>query len=121
MFRFGDRPAGDGQLVVSIPATVATKKELFDVLVTALPLPDYFGRNWDALSDVLTDLFWLDVEVLVLDHQRVPLEDAMERATYLGLLRDAASSWAGEVPPRLLVLFPESARDQLERLGVCHE
>lgn len=29
--------------------------ELFDALASALELPDYFGRNWDALDECLRD------------------------------------------------------------------
>jgi RNAse (barnase) inhibitor barstar len=29
--------------------------ELFDALASALALPDYFGRNWDALDECLRD------------------------------------------------------------------
>jgi RNAse (barnase) inhibitor barstar len=29
--------------------------ELFDALTAALALPDYFGRNWDALDECLRD------------------------------------------------------------------
>ena len=34
---------------------VTTKDELQDLLVKELPLPDYYGRNLDALHDVLTE------------------------------------------------------------------
>jgi RNAse (barnase) inhibitor barstar len=29
--------------------------DLFDALASALALPDYFGRNWDALDECLRD------------------------------------------------------------------
>ncbi|RKM58302.1 barnase inhibitor [Butyrivibrio sp. X503] len=34
---------------------VMTKEELQDILVKELPLPDYYGKNLDALNDVLTE------------------------------------------------------------------
>ena len=34
---------------------VTTKEELQEVLVKELPLPDYYGRNLDALHDVLSE------------------------------------------------------------------
>lgn len=34
---------------------VTTKEELQDLLVKELPLPDYYGRNLDALYDILTE------------------------------------------------------------------
>ncbi|MCW3816964.1 barstar family protein [Micromonospora sp. DR5-3] len=41
--------------VVLAGADARTRAGLFDALATALPLPDYFGGNWDALADVLAD------------------------------------------------------------------
>ncbi|NEB05199.1 barstar family protein [Streptomyces sp. SID13726] len=34
---------------------VTDKADLMDRCARDLPLPDYFGRNWDALADVLSD------------------------------------------------------------------
>ncbi len=34
---------------------VTTKEELQDLLVRELPLPDYYGKNLDALHDILTE------------------------------------------------------------------
>lgn len=35
---------------------VTSKEELHDALQRSLPLPDYYGRNLDALFDALTSL-----------------------------------------------------------------
>ncbi|MFI7246514.1 barstar family protein [Streptomyces qinglanensis] len=37
---------------------VDNKAEFMERCATGLELPDYFGRNWDALADLLTDLSW---------------------------------------------------------------
>ena len=34
------------------------KEALLERLATALALPEWFGGNWDALEDCLTDLSW---------------------------------------------------------------
>ncbi len=34
------------------------KSELLDAIAAALEFPDWFGGNWDALEDCLTDLDW---------------------------------------------------------------
>ncbi|GAB2774001.1 barstar family protein [Streptomyces sp. NPDC054796] len=36
----------------------ASKADFMDRCATGLELPDWFGRNWDALADCLTDLSW---------------------------------------------------------------
>jgi len=37
---------------------VSDKPAFMDRCVRALDLPDWFGRNWDALADCLRDLSW---------------------------------------------------------------
>ncbi|WP_055492898.1 barstar family protein [Streptomyces sp. TP-A0356] len=45
-----------GRLVVALDLDGAADKAAFmERVVRALDLPDWFGRNWDALADSLTD------------------------------------------------------------------
>ncbi|AXK34247.1 hypothetical protein DVA86_17925 [Streptomyces armeniacus] len=37
---------------------VTDKAGFLDACASGLELPDWFGRNWDALADCLTDLSW---------------------------------------------------------------
>lgn len=41
--------------VRELPVDIADRDALFDALAEALSFPDYFGRNWDAVADCLSD------------------------------------------------------------------
>ncbi|WUH94742.1 barstar family protein [Streptomyces sp. NBC_00433] len=41
---------------------VGDRQAFMDRCVADLGLPEWFGRNWDALADCLTDLSWWPVE-----------------------------------------------------------
>ena len=57
-------------------ADVKTDKELFFVIANTMHFPDYFGHNWDALDECLSDLDWLPAE------------------GYLLILRNSAKGWS---------------------------
>ena len=63
---------------------VHDKQSLLDAIASALDFPEWFGRNWDALEDCLTDLSWKKASgyVLLLEHsaefaRRLPHELAV--------------------------------------------
>jgi len=89
-----------------------TTRSLFDEFAAALQFPDYFGENWDAFNDCLTDLEWLRTDrgyVLVITEPDAVL--AAERAktlkTFVEILTDAVQyfgenpvhSWQGDMRP----------------------
>ena len=50
-----------GLVVVRIDlARLSSKTGLLGRAARALRFPEWFGKNWDALNDCLTDLSWLD-------------------------------------------------------------
>jgi hypothetical protein len=50
-------------------ARVTTKEAFLEAVGKALGFPDWYGHNWDALADCLTDLSWMaaDGYVIVLE------------------------------------------------------
>ncbi len=75
--------------------------EVADVMVrlqNELSLPAWFGQNWDALADCLTDLSWREAPgyLLVLEH----MADFRDRGDedfdlLIQTLSDASASWSG--------------------------
>jgi hypothetical protein len=72
--------------------------DLFSEFSRVCEFPDYFGRNWPALSDCLEDMLWLDrVEhfLLVIDHWPDLLSEApADREVLMRILGQVGSNWA---------------------------
>jgi RNAse (barnase) inhibitor barstar len=81
---------------------VADKADLMERLQRALRFPEWFGRNWDALEDCLTDMSWHDDVGYVLlltggaDLRR--REKALFH-TLVDVLKAAADYWLGAERP----------------------
>lgn len=93
-------PGADAHLDIRIDlAGCNDKATLLARFASALQFPDWFGHNWDALSDCLTDLSWLPAR-----HYRIELAQpqALRTAasetldTTLEILAEAAEFWANE-------------------------
>ena len=83
-------------------AQVTDKDAFLEVVGQALRFPEWYGRNWDALADCLTDLSWMaaDGYVIVLEHsdafaQAAPADFAMA----LSIFQDAADTWREDGVP----------------------
>lgn len=50
-------PTGRSTRVTRLEGRIRDRSELFDALEVALDLPRWWGRNWDALNEVLADRF----------------------------------------------------------------
>lgn len=55
-------------------------ESFYTALIDAMHLPEYFGRNLDALDEVLSDLSWLDygVKFLIIQNSDELLKDEKE-------------------------------------------
>jgi RNAse (barnase) inhibitor barstar len=75
----------------------ASKPALMAELARVFAFPSYFGHNWDALRDCLTDLAWLTAPgytLLFTDaHAILPRRSADFRA-FLDVLMDVGRTWA---------------------------
>lgn len=86
--------------IVAITITLdgcASKAELLERIAAALHFPGWFGHNWDALADCLTDLSWLPAATYRITlAQAGPLRRAAPEtlATALEIFDDASVAWA---------------------------
>lgn len=78
-------------------AEVQGKEELLTALAKALAFPPWFGHNWDALEDCLSDMSWREAEgyVLILRHaDRLHGQSETDFLTALRILADVSTTWA---------------------------
>lgn len=77
-----------------------TKPMLFREWASALQFPEYFGHNWDALEECMSDLEWLPAlayVIVVTEGDSILSEDtdkANAFATLMSILRDVAAIWS---------------------------
>jgi RNAse (barnase) inhibitor barstar len=99
-FDAGDEQ-GIGRFRVSL-AGIRNKKAFLDAMARALRFPDWFGRNWDALEDCLTDLSWHPAEIYVIvltDADEFRMAAGEDYAMALRIFRAAADYWRGQGVP----------------------
>ena len=96
--------------VAHLPGSISNKTALLESLASLLTFPSYFGHNWDALTDCLGDLSWVDQRLVVLVHERVPAIGGPDQGVYLDLLVNAVRGWREGESHALEVVFPESDR-----------
>ena len=105
------RPADILQAASDTPLDVVrieAQHDVLDAIARALDFPQWFGRNWDALEDCLSDLSWrggrgelLLFEASPRGEQLVPLID---------VLRSSARFWAGQSHP-FFAVFVDPRRE----------
>lgn len=90
----------DGIARIVIDLTACTDKaDLLARIAAAMKFPAWFGHNWDALADCLTDLSWLPASaysITVTGSRALRAADPGTLATALDIFDEAASFWAGE-------------------------
>ena len=77
------------------------KEQLLMALKEGLCFPNYFGFNWDALQDCITDLSWLKgvskVDVAIKNSNKLMSDESeSSRQTFLEIMDYAVSFWQVE-------------------------
>jgi hypothetical protein len=108
--------AAKGSKLSIVRIAFAPKDALLKNIARALHFPDWFGQNWDALEDCLTDLSWRagGGEVLILEGAKA----GDDFGILIDVLRSSAEFWAGRgrpffavfIDPRRALPLPELFR-----------
>jgi RNAse (barnase) inhibitor barstar len=99
---------------------VQRKEEFLERMAAALGFPKWFGGNWDALEDCLSDLSWRDAPGWVLifrNFDGLPREDF---GVLVEVLASTAQFWAERgklffavfVDPRRLLALPDLYKEK---------
>ena len=83
----------------------ADKETLLKNIAAALEFPDWFGANWDALEDCLSDLPG-EGYVVLFENPRA----GDELGILVDVLRSSAESWAGRGKPFFAVFIDPGRR-----------
>lgn len=107
VFRAVDSPAelesaaqSAGLPLVGVDASAArTKSQMLGLLGKVLAFPSWYGRNWDALEDCLTDASWLPEKGQVIrieGFEAYAEADPDGFAILLDIFKTSAEFWRGE-------------------------
>jgi RNAse (barnase) inhibitor barstar len=84
---------------------IAEKTALLRAISSQLGFPDWFGENWDALEDCLTDLSWREAQGHVLVFEGFQFLPGDELGVLIDVLISAAEFWAGQSKPFFAVFI----------------
>jgi len=94
--------------------------DLYDEFAAALQFPDYFGENWDALDECLTDLEWLPAAgyVLFVSNAVEVLKEESENqfVTFVSVLSRTCEEWARAKPPKPFHVLFQCTESDIETL-----
>lgn len=96
-------------------ANVTNKADFLKAIADAMLFPRYFGQNWDALEDCLTDLDWLNGDRFILLYEQPETfaqNDSSEWLVALDILRSTVDYWRTK-NRTLSVLFQGNNTDLL--------
>lgn len=87
---------------------IKNKKDLFTTFSIVLEFPEYFGNNWDALTDCLRDLEWLPTYkgyiLVYINPELFAWNAPSEFETFLEIVNTVSKYWSDQKKKFLLIL-----------------
>lgn len=109
---FGFCQQHDFQLIYLDGTTITNKSEFLRTCAQAMEFPSYFGLNWDAFEDCLTDLDWLPAKgyvVLYDQPEHFAQGEPSEWTTALEIFQTAIEYWQDANIPMYVLLRSDSS------------
>lgn len=70
-----------------------TEYSMFNKYYNILHFPDYFGFNWDAFDECISDLSWIDKSFIFIVHSPLDVSDKEFLYRYLKCIDDVEKEW----------------------------
>ncbi|MCC7163466.1 MAG: barstar family protein [Anaerolineae bacterium] len=86
---------------------IRDKKSFLEKIAAAMSFPAYFGKNWDALNDMLADMSWAQPGGLIIlwqSPERFRRDAPEDWEVALELFRTAVEFWSGANVPYYVLL-----------------
>jgi len=84
---------GNGDTLIAVFNSISSKDQLLQDYYNKFGFPDYFGFNWDALTDCLRDLDWVKQKNIIIYHNNLPMLPQKDLEIYLSILRGIVGHW----------------------------
>jgi hypothetical protein len=110
-----DEGAHENDFVLRICRGISEEETLFDEYSKRGQFP-YFGRNWDALLDCISDFSWISAPCVWIVHDDLPLKGSSGCRSYLEVLGTAIHRTRRHNDPELHVQFPADVREEIEEV-----
>lgn len=98
---------------VTLDATIREPSTLLQRIADGLKFPDYFGGNWNALIDCLSDMTWSVAPEAIVYHASVPALSTVDLKHYLESLIDAVDRRTPNSEPKVRIIFRAADRQRL--------
>lgn len=101
------------------------KEQLLQEFAAAMQFPEYFGENWDAFEECITDLSWLgtsEVLVVVTDAKHLLEHHPKDLSTFAGIVTASLGDQTSPLRHLFIQCSPsdeESLRKRLHAAGLA--
>ncbi len=99
---------------------IEKKEQFLNHASVAMHFPEYFGDNWDAFEDCLTDLSWQDAPgyVILFDHYDAMAAHAHGQfETALEVFQSAVEFWEEQSKVMIVLLRGKPLLEDVEKIG----